>query len=113
MARAEPLEARGHRRDAVLAADLVLLDAEFGGMVGDHAVQPLAERLALATRRLARRLAGIEPDTIDVPGNSLVHRPIRGGQDPCWSEGMRPAAARSHPSNGTGRQGLLERRSTG
>ena len=80
--RAHLFQPRGHGLDPLLAANGAWRQAMILGMVGDHAVEPFAEGLALAPGGLACRLARIETDAVDVPGLGLAHRHSPAGADP-------------------------------
>ena len=83
--RSHLFQSRGHGIDPLLAADRARRQAMVLGMIGDHAVKPLAEGLALASGGLASRVARVETDAIDVPGLGLVHRLPPAGLNPVSS----------------------------
>ena len=71
-------EAGELRRDrlhlgAMIVARLPLL----GGLLGDHAVEPVAEGLARSTGCLLRGFARVIADISDVPRDRCVHRRTR------------------------------------
>jgi hypothetical protein len=81
---------RGDSLQPLLRVEFLGVGADFGGAVGDRPVHPFAQSQAVSAGRFLRRLARVEINALDAPGNRLVHFcfPV----DPPDKSSVRPAA---------------------
>ena len=64
--------------EAVVASKVDRIDAAFGGAIGDHFVEPVAETQSRSAGRVFRKDARLAPHAPDLPGRRAVHDFARG-----------------------------------
>ena len=75
---AQPRQLRGHSLETLVRVEFLRVGAHLGCSVGDRPVHPFAQGQAVAASRFLRRLAYIEINALDAPGNRLVHFKLPG-----------------------------------